>query len=74
MIRQIASSSEYAAQALRAMNQPRPRNPQAFNLFDTHSQGHDAFQQARDDFDACKEASIRTHPSRIQRVNESLHA
>ena len=41
MIRQIATSSEYTAQALRAMQPPRP---QLFHIFDTRSDNNSNFQ------------------------------
>ena len=42
MIRHIGSSSESAAQALRAMNPPM-NSAQHFNIFDTHSDSDHSF-------------------------------
>ena len=72
VIRQIASSSEYSAHVLRATSQPRQRNPQQFNIFDTHDD--DACHATQDDFDRLNEESLRTHLSRIESASESLNA
>ena len=46
MIRQSATSSEYTAQALRAMSPPKS-NPQRLNMFEWHSGNSSRFQQAQ---------------------------
>ena len=73
IISQLAASTEYTAQALRAMRGPRG-NPQLFHMFGTHSNSVHALEQAQSYLDSLNEESIRTHLRCLQHVNESLNA
>ena len=59
VIRQIATSSEYSANVLRVMNQPRQHNPEWLKIFDTHSD--DAIHATQADVNRLNEKSTRPH-------------
>ena len=69
MIMQIASSSEYTAQALIAM---QPLRPCYFNIFDAHNDNNSNFNEAEYELNSMEQPAVRSQLSRICTVNESV--
>ena len=70
MIRQIATSSEYTTQALRAT---RPPKPQHLYIFDTHTYDNSYVQATQDEINSMAQESVRSPMSSIGTVNESVN-
>ena len=70
MMRQIATTSEYTAQALRAMHSPRPRN---FHIFGAHTENKNSFQATRDEIDSMEQESVSNQMSRIGTTHDSVN-
>ena len=77
MIRQLASSCDFSAQSLRAMNPPQQTHKhiaQHFSIFDAHSNISSSSQFAPDKTNALDEESSRTNLCRKGAVHQTVYA